>query len=36
MNKDMAMIDRAEEQPHMRNEAKGIIEHKRTYNEEQW
>jgi hypothetical protein len=34
MNKDVAMIDRAEEQPHMRIEAEGIIEHKRTYNEE--
>lgn len=36
MNKDMAKIDSTEEQPHMRIEAKAIMEHKRMYNEEQW
>jgi hypothetical protein len=34
MNKDMVEIDRAQEQPHMRIEAKAIIEQKRRYNEE--
>jgi hypothetical protein len=33
MNKDMVKIDRVEEQPHMRIEAKAIIEQKRMYKE---
>jgi hypothetical protein len=36
LNKDVAKIDWAEEQPHMRIEAKAMIEHKRMYKEEQW
>ncbi len=36
LNKNVVKNDLAEEQPHMRIEAKATAEHKRMYKEEQW